>query len=57
MLVVDGHDVFEIDEECIKRRKIPNACKMEEYLDNKKAGKRHNSNLKKDENTLSQQKK
>ena len=26
MLVIDGNSVYEIDEECLKRRKVPKEC-------------------------------
>ena len=32
-LIIDGNSVFEIDEECIKRRKqVPKSCDVEKYL-------------------------
>jgi len=31
-LIIDGNSVFEIDEECVKRRKIPRECDVEKYL-------------------------
>ena len=33
-LIIDGNSVFEIDEECIKRRKIPKNCDIDKYLKN-----------------------
>lgn len=43
-LIIDGNSVFEIDEECLKRRKPPLDCDVEKYL---------NEDLKKDaENTI-----
>lgn len=31
-LIIDGNSVFEIDEECIKKRKTPKSCDIEKYL-------------------------
>lgn len=31
-LIVDGKSVYEVDEECLKTRKIPPGCKVEEAL-------------------------
>ena len=31
-LIIDGNNVFEIDEECIKKRKIPKDCDIEKYI-------------------------
>lgn len=31
-LIIDGNSVFEIDEECLKRRKVPKNCNIEKYL-------------------------
>ena len=31
-LIIDGNSCFEIDEECIKKRKIPKNCDLEKYL-------------------------
>lgn len=31
-LIVDGKSVYEIDEECLKKRKVPTGCKVEEAL-------------------------
>ena len=31
-LIIDGNSVFEIDEECLKRRKPPADCDIEKYL-------------------------
>lgn len=33
-LIIDGNSVFEIDEECVKRRKVPKSCDIEKYLKN-----------------------
>ena len=32
LLVIDGNSVFEIDEECIKKRKPQLNCDVEKYL-------------------------
>lgn len=31
-LIIDGKSVFEIDEDCLKKRKIPYECGIEKYL-------------------------
>ena len=31
-LIIDGNSVFEIDEECVKRRKPTPQCDIEKYL-------------------------
>ena len=31
-LIIDGNSVFEIDEECIKRRKPKKECDIDKYL-------------------------
>ncbi len=31
-LIIDGNSVFEIDEECIKKKKIPKECDIEKYV-------------------------
>lgn len=31
-LIIDGNSVFEIDEECLKKRKPPADCDIEKYL-------------------------
>lgn len=33
-LIIDGNSVFEIDEECIKRRKPKAECDVDKYLVN-----------------------
>lgn len=32
-LVIDGNDVYEIDEECLKTHKVPKSCKTKELLE------------------------
>lgn len=32
MLVIEGNSVYEIDEECLKRRKVPKECEVYEKL-------------------------
>ena len=32
MLIIDGHDVYEIDEECIKKHRVKGECKVLEKL-------------------------
>ena len=31
-LIIDGKSIFEIDEECMKKKKIPKSCDVEKYL-------------------------
>ena len=37
MLIIDGHDVYEIDEECIKKHRVKGECKVLEKLQRKRA--------------------
>ena len=32
-LIIDGNSVFEIDEQCLNRRKVPSSCDIEKYMD------------------------
>ena len=32
MLIIDGNSVYEIDEECLKKRKVPSECKVLEKV-------------------------
>ncbi len=32
ILIIDGNSVFEIDERCLKMKKIPRECDIEKYL-------------------------
>lgn len=36
-LIIDGSSVFEIDEQCIKKRKIPPNCDLDKYIDKEKS--------------------
>lgn len=31
-LILDGNSVFEIDEECVKKKNVPKGCDIEKYL-------------------------
>jgi hypothetical protein len=31
-LIIDGKNVYEVDEECLKRKKVPEGCRIEEAL-------------------------
>ena len=31
-LIIDGNSVFEIDEECVKKRNVPKDCDIEKYI-------------------------
>ena len=33
-LIIDGNSIFEIDEECVKQRQIPNDCDIKKYIQN-----------------------
>ncbi|MBO5070453.1 MAG: hypothetical protein J6C37_08840 [Roseburia sp.] len=32
MLIVDGNSVYEIDEECLRKKKVPEECRVYEKL-------------------------
>ena len=32
MLVIEGNSVYEIDEECLKRRQVPKECEVYEKI-------------------------
>lgn len=34
-LIIDGNSFFEIDEECLKKRKISKSCGLDKYLKDK----------------------
>ena len=34
-LIIDGNSFFEIDEECIKKKRISKKCGLDKYLKNK----------------------
>ena len=38
-LVIDGNSFFEIDEECVKKKKISKKCGLDKYLKEEKARK------------------
>jgi hypothetical protein len=31
-LIIDGSSVYEVDEECLKKRKVPSGCGVEEAI-------------------------
>ena len=33
ILIIDGTSVFEIDEECIKKKKVPKECDVAKYVE------------------------
>ena len=42
-LIIDGNSFFEIDEECIKKKRISKKCGLDKYLkDDKKIKKQNN---------------
>lgn len=48
-LIIDGNSFFEIDEECLKRKKVSRRCGLDKYL--KDENYRNNSKQKIPENT------
>lgn len=46
-LIIDGKNVYEVDEECLKKRKVPPECKVEEAIRKQGAhkNKKENSGL------------
>lgn len=38
-LIIDGNSVFEIDEECVKKKQIPKECDVEKYMTKEKQNK------------------
>ena len=32
-LIIDGNSVYEVDEECLKRRNVPTECRVKEAVD------------------------
>lgn len=36
-LIIDGNSFFEIDEECIKKRRVSKQCGLDKYLVNDKS--------------------
>lgn len=41
-LIIDGNSFFEIDEECIKKKKISKKCGLDKYLKEEKKSERYN---------------
>jgi hypothetical protein len=35
-LIIEGSSVYEVDEECLKRRKVPKGCRVLEALERQK---------------------
>lgn len=35
-LIIDGNSVFEIDEECVKKRKLSKDCDIDKYIKEEK---------------------
>ena len=44
-LIIDGNSVYEIDEECMKKRKVSQTCEIEQAL--KKQAERERKKMKK----------
>lgn len=34
-LIIDGNSFFEIDEECLKKKRVPKRCGLDKYLQDK----------------------
>ena len=32
-LIIDGNSVYEVDEECLKRRNVPTECRVKEAVE------------------------
>lgn len=45
-LIVDGKNVYEVDEACLKRRKVPQECEIEAILRKEKEKKDHSLGVK-----------
>lgn len=45
-LIIDGNSVFEIDEQCLKRKKVPKDCEIEKYIDKIEEKHKHEQNKK-----------
>ena len=45
-LIIDGNSVFEIDEECIKKKKISKDCDIEKYIKKEKQNKHKHTSKK-----------
>ena len=39
MLIIDKNSVYEIDEECLKKKKVPKECELPEKVRKEKKGK------------------
>ena len=50
ILIIDGNSVFEIDEECVKKRKMPKSCDIDKYLKQKKCKREEEKNSQKKKN-------
>ncbi len=48
-LIIDGNSVFEIDEECVKKKKIPPECGIEKYMQDDMKNDRLRPNLRREE--------
>ncbi len=43
-LIIDGNSVFEIDEDCIKQKKIPKECDVQKYITKSKKNTKKQAN-------------
>ena len=46
-LVIDGNSFFEIDEECIKKKRISKNCGLDKYLKQEEKTNKENERMKK----------
>ena len=46
MLIVDGNSVYEIDEECLRKKKVPEECRVYEKLMQEQERKKESTPLK-----------
>lgn len=42
MIIIDGHDVYEIDENCLKNHKVDKTCELQKILKEKE---KYNKNV------------
>lgn len=46
-LIIDGNSVFEIDEQCFKKKKVPKGCDIEKYMNRNTEKKKKIENIEK----------
>jgi hypothetical protein len=45
-LIIDGNSVYEVDEECLKKRQVPAGCKVAEAIRRQEQAKREKKAVK-----------